>query len=126
MPFDRSKYPEDWEDLRLRILCRAGERRDADGKIVQEAMCEICGKARNHWFRHGSQSKERYYRMRILSSDVQIVLTTMHLDHDTTNNDESNLKAGCQRCHLRYDAAQHAANAKASREAKTGQGDLFN
>jgi hypothetical protein len=50
-----------------------------------------------------------------------VVLTIAHLDHDIGNNDDGNLAALCQRCHLRYDAKQHAATAKATREVKSGQ-----
>lgn len=56
---------------------------------------------------------------------VRIVLTIAHLDHDPQNNDLGNLRAFCQRCHLRYDAREHAKNARATREKKAGQGGLF-
>jgi len=49
------------------------------------------------------------------------VLTIAHLDHDTTNNADENLAALCQRCHLSYDAKLHAANARATKEKKSGQ-----
>ena len=32
---------------------------------------------------------------------VKTILTISHQDHDPTNNDPSNLKSLCQRCHLR-------------------------
>ena len=50
-----------------------------------------------------------------------IVLTVAHLDHNVSNNDDSNLVALCQRCHLTYDAKLHAINARKTREAKSGQ-----
>jgi hypothetical protein len=31
----------------------------------------------------------------------------------------------CQRCHLRLDAPQHAANARATRARRSGQGSLL-
>ncbi len=49
---------------------------------------------------------------------IRIVLTVMHLDHDTTNNTEANLKAACQKCHLSYDAKHHAQNAAKTRARK--------
>lgn len=58
-------------------------------------------------------------------SMVKIILTIMHLDHDPTNNDPSNLKAGCQRCHNRYDAAYRKKNAARSRRQAGGQSDMF-
>jgi len=64
--------------------------------------------------------------------DVKVVLTCAHLDHNPANNDESNLRALCQKCHLRHDQPQHAASRKrtrlANREktiAETGQLRLF-
>lgn len=33
----------------------------------------------------------------------RVVLTIAHLDQDTHNNDEANLKALCQQCHLAHD-----------------------
>jgi len=54
---------------------------------------------------------------------VRIVLTIMHLDHDIKNNCYSNLAAGCQRCHNRYDAKNRAANRKAKKGLN--QNELF-
>ena len=49
---------------------------------------------------------------------TEIILTVAHLDHDKTNNRFSNLKALCQRCHLRHDLDQHANNRKYGRKHK--------
>lgn len=54
-----------------------------------------------------------------------VVLTIMHLDHDLGNADLSNFAAGCQRCHLTYDAALHARNAAATRRAAMNTRELF-
>jgi len=51
----------------------------------------------------------------------QVVLTIMHLNHDTTDNRPENLKAGCQKCHNNYDAA----NRKKNRAKKKNQLNLF-
>ena len=48
---------------------------------------------------------------------VRVVLTISHRDHDPTNNDPANLRALCQRCHLRYDREQR----RETRDAKSGQ-----
>lgn len=56
---------------------------------------------------------------------VKIVLTVAHLDHQPENNDRTNLRALCQRCHLTYDAAHHARNAAATRRGRRAAGDLF-
>lgn len=39
----------------------------------------------------------------LVKKATQIILTIAHLDHDIRNNDYSNLKALCQRCHLNHD-----------------------
>ena len=38
----------------------------------------------------------------------RVVLTIAHMDHNPSNNDLSNLKAWCQRCHNAYDAPMRA------------------
>ena len=55
----------------------------------------------------------------------RVILTVAHLDHDPSNNKDSNLKAMCQRCHLRYDKDQHGFNASLTRDRKKGQIRLF-
>lgn len=56
---------------------------------------------------------------------VDIVLTIAHLDHTPENCDPANLRALCQRCHLRYDAKHHAETARATRHARKAVADLF-
>ncbi len=48
----------------------------------------------------------------ILKAVAKVVLTIAHLDHDVNNNDFSNLKALCQRCHNRYDIEFRKENRK--------------
>ncbi len=47
-----------------------------------------------------------------------VVLTVAHLDGSTDHSDPANLRALCQRCHLRHDAKQHAETARVTRAAK--------
>ncbi len=56
---------------------------------------------------------------------ITIVLTVAHLDNDTSNNDYSNLKALCQRCHLRMDSGLHRKNSRQTRNNKKGLQDIF-
>ena len=49
---------------------------------------------------------------------LTVVLTIAHLDGDTGEVPDDRLKALCQRCHLKLDAAQHARNAAATRQRK--------
>src|SRR6185436_9680234 len=77
MPIDRSKYPDNWEQLSWSIrMERAGNH------------CEWCG-AENHKPHPVTGS--------------YVVLTVAHLDRNPANNDETNLAALCQRCHLNHD-----------------------
>jgi 5-methylcytosine-specific restriction endonuclease McrA len=101
MPFHRERYPADWEEISLRIRARSGGR------------CEFCG-------------AENYKPHPVTGS--RVVLTVAHLDHDPQNCSDENLRALCQRCHLRYDARHHARNAAATRYRKkvaSGQLELI-
>jgi hypothetical protein len=53
----------------------------------------------------------------------KVVLTVAHLDHDPTNNDATNLRALCQRCHNRYDAPMRRAGIKARKNARLRAGN---
>ncbi len=55
----------------------------------------------------------------------RVVLTIMHRDHDLANAEPENFQAGCQRCHLTYDAQHHAHNAARTRRRKSPQLDLL-
>lgn len=56
---------------------------------------------------------------------VRIVLTVAHLNHTPEDCDLSNLKALCQRCHNRYDAATRARGIKERERDKRAGADLF-
>jgi hypothetical protein len=138
MPCDYSKYPPNWKtEIRPRILARA------DNKCEQEG----CGAANNLWGYHDKEGKfwssqmihdELEKGVDVFHEDgilghiplerraVKIVLTIAHLDHDITNNDDSNLKALCQRHHLALDKQQHTKNARETNRKKKGLQNLFN
>lgn len=98
MPFDRSLYSPDWEELSHQIrFVRAG------------GQCEGSPAYPDCSARHGEPHP--------VTGSI-VVLTVAHLDHDETNNDPSNLRAMCQRCHLTHDAQQHARNAAITRRRK--------
>lgn len=101
MPVDYTLYPPNWKtEIRPRILKRAGN------------CCE---------------GSPRYPRCRAANDEPHpvtgsmVVLTIAHLDHDIDNNADHNLAALCQRCHLTHDAQQHAANARQTRDRRSGQ-----
>jgi len=91
MPLDRSKYPDDWDEISLRVREAAAWR------------CEFCG----------AQNGKVH-----LETGSKVVLTVAHLDHDTSNNAVRNLRALCQRCHLRYDHELHIKHAAETRRRK--------
>ena len=94
MPMNRADYPPDWRKISEHIRFTR-----ARGK------CECSGECGAHHepcsARHGEPHPQ---------TESVGVLTVAHLDHDTTNNDEENLRAMCQKCHLTYDAEYHALN----------------
>lgn len=101
MPFDRTLYPNDWEELSQRIrFVRAGGR------------CEGSPAYPHCRAEHGQPHPV---------TGSRVVLTVGHLDHDPANNDPANLRAWCQRCHLTYDAKHHAANAALTRRRRQVQ-----
>jgi hypothetical protein len=54
-----------------------------------------------------------------------VVLTVAHLEHDDLETrDLTRLRHWCQRCHLHFDRIFHQANARKTRERKSGQGAL--
>jgi len=108
-PENRQRYPPDWKAISLRIKARSGGRCECEGE---------CGLHRTNpgprrcTERHGEPARWAKGR---------VVLTVSHLDHQPENCDDDNLKAMCQRCHLRYDVPHHRATARRTRDAKTGQ-----
>lgn len=99
MPIDYSQYPADWHEISRRIRQDRANNR-----------CEWCG-------------AENYQPHPVTGSKV--ILTVAHLDHDITHNDDDNLAALCQRCHLAYDAQQHAETRWNNRDKETGQMRLW-
>ena len=56
---------------------------------------------------------------------VRVVIATAHLDHDPTNRDPANLRALCQRCHLRHDLAARLRRRRVTCRRRYAIGDLF-
>jgi HNH endonuclease len=48
---------------------------------------------------------------------VKIVLTVAHLNHVAGEDDDENLAALCQRCHLKHDRPQHAESRAKRKDA---------
>jgi len=110
-PENRARYPKDWKAISHRIRFER-----AEGQCECVGECGILHPGGRCDARHGEPHP-------VTSSKV--VLTTAHRDHIPENCGDDNLFGACQRCHLRYDAAHHAMNARATRHRKQGQSDLF-
>lgn len=104
-PENKARYPKNWKEIRARILARAGNR------------CEGSPAYPDCRAPNGSEIRGLDRRL--------VVLTIGHLDHTPEHNDDANLRAWCQRCHLTYDAKHHARNAATTRRRNLMNGDLF-
>lgn len=93
-PENKLRYPPrvEWAAIRALILARS------------EHRCEFC-QAENH--------------KRNPLTGSMVVLTIAHLDHQPENNAPGNLRALCQRCHNKHDAAHRAANRRITMAKKT-------
>lgn len=126
---DWSKYPKNWKtEIRPAILERAGNK------------CETCKVPNGEYVCRGKWSYKEGDWIDVYQNDdgdifdasngnhmgasyvgdiwinapksagCKIVLTISHTDHDIINNDYSNLKALCQRCHNIHDIPFRKAN----------------
>lgn len=113
-PENKDRYPADWPEISERI--RFGR---AQGR------CECTGEC---GLNHDGRCQARHGEPHPITESI-VVLTTAHLDDPSPENcADENLKAMCQRCHLRLDVAIHRANALRTRTAKLRagtEGDLF-
>lgn len=107
MPVDWSKYPPDWKAIVARVRERSGNRCECRGECGTPSCASGCA----------AVNKQPHPE-----TGSRVVLTTAHLDHDTTHNDAGNLRHFCQRCHLKYDATFHAQNARATRRRQREEG----
>lgn len=133
MPIDYSTYSPDWKTkIRPAIITRAFDH------------CEFCNVKNKALIVRGERNGKDIYQdtsgyiydaktSEYLGGDylgtvgnglfIKVVLTVAHLDHDINNNDYANLKALCQRCHLRTDIEHHKETKRAKRALK--QPNLF-
>ena len=138
-----SKYPDNWEEIRERVLLRAGGKKD-DPRVG--ASCEWC-RVRNYAVGYrDADGKFHYAKGNIYYDELQyagsyqeakeladhcnewcdqepkyivIVLTIAHLKDPNPHNVEmDNLAALCQRCHNRYDNEMRMGNAKRTNRRK--------
>lgn len=130
-PENRHRYPADWPEVRGRILQRARYRCEHPG-------CGALHRSLGYWHSDAWVPLPRALRdagvdkpTLIACADgsalkvIRIILTIAHLDHVPENCADENLRAWCQRHHLRYDAEHHKQTAYATRKARACTGDLF-
>lgn len=103
-PSEKARYPTDWKAVSVYARERAGWR--CEGSPAHP-KCRAA---------NGERHPE---------TGSVVVLTVAHLNHLPEDCDPANLKAMCQRCHLKYDAKHHAKNAAETRRQKLGNGELF-
>jgi hypothetical protein len=103
-PENKARYPKDWYAISMAARERAGWRCEGSPAFPD------C-RAANGEPHPVTGSK--------------VVLTVGHMDHQPENCDRANLKAWCQRCHLKYDSAHHRINAEKTRRDKLNNLDLF-
>jgi hypothetical protein len=97
MPIDYKKYPPNWfSEIRPAILLRA------------KNACEFCG-VENY---SPILKKEKLHGVVVGVKEARVILTIAHLNHDITNNEPWNLRALCQRCHLKHDQTHHQESRK--------------
>jgi hypothetical protein len=112
-PENKARYPKDWKVISAAVKARAG------------GQCECEGECGLHRTTPGPRRCEERHGEPAKWAKGRVVLTVAHLDHQPENCDLSNLKAMCNRCHLRYDHEHHQRNAAQTRRAKKQNRELF-
>lgn len=131
---NRDRYPKDWPQIRAAILQRAGNKCEKCKAPNRTRIARGAGKDADTYMLdtadvYCADSGEYLGQCRHSDYDLlrmtDVVLTIAHLDHVPENCAPENLRAWCQRCHLRYDQQHHQANAQATRKARLAVADLF-
>lgn len=111
---ERARYPANWPAISVRIRDRrAGGQCECDG---------LCGT--NHADEAIALELGTDARCLAINGHLhpittsRVVLTVAHLNHQPEDCRDENLRAMCQRCHLRYDADHHAETRAATRRAE--------
>lgn len=113
MPIDYGKYPKDWKVISRAIRERSGGRCECEGEC---GLHRTTPGPRRCVERNGEPAKW---------AKGKIVLTVAHLNHTPMDCRPENLKAMCQRCHLRYDIDHHKKTAYETRRKGKATKDIF-
>jgi hypothetical protein len=110
-PENRARYPSNWKAISERIRFERAKGR-----------CECIGECgdldRHRWLDDEVRRCPAIHGKPAPLGGKRVILTVAHLDHVPENCADDNLRAMCQRCHLRYDAQLHQDNARLTRERK--------
>ena len=132
--------PKEWKTIRARIMARAGDECECVGQCGlshDNGRCsaphrEFVDRKRGPDGRYLARWTEHHHDGACVGGDCEatlVVLTIAHLDHEPSHNENVNLAALCQLCHLRLDRHEHVRNAADTRARKrderTGQRRLF-
>jgi hypothetical protein len=151
-PENVSRYPKEWKQIRAAILERA-EHRCEDCRVPNYAVgfrdsagafhplggsgpCDAAGDGRVWPSLEPITYREALEFAETSNTEadgrdgdgnrwIVIVLTIAHLDHRPEDCSPENLKALCQRCHLRYDSVHHGETAYRTRRSGKASSDLF-
>lgn len=118
MPWDRSRYPDDWDALANQI------KTDAKWRCQQcDRPCRMPGESLHDFAQRieGIPGPDLDWANQTAIAEIfrhpqKFCLTVAHMDQDPRNNDPSNLKALCAPCHCRYDLSQMARKKMLKRE----------
>lgn len=122
----RDKYPPNWAEISSRV------------RDLADQKCEFCGISNHAWGHRDREGRFHETGRSGFPKDygrppfqfggvriIEIVLTTAHLNHDPSDCRLENLKALCQRCHLRYDAAHHQRTRAETMRKRMATPDMF-
>lgn len=110
---ERARYPKDWKARSARIRQRAGWRCECHGECGLHPPNPLPRRCEEL---HGEPAKW---------ARGTVILTVAHLNHEPEDCRDENLRAFCQRCHLRYDTDHHQRHAAATRRAAKQTRELF-
>lgn len=133
-PENKARYPANWSQISYAIREAAGWK--CEWCAVRDA--EIGARINGEWYAAQPSGSAPHDRPKagmvsvcrrgdeiIERKTMRIVLTVAHLDHNPENCHPDNLRALCQQCHNRYDAANRATGRRIRKALKAGQIDLF-
>jgi hypothetical protein len=112
----KRRYPPEWDEVRKLMHDRSG------------GQCECEGECGLHRERPGPRRCTERHRTKAQYAAGIVRLTIAHLNHTPEDCRPENLKAMCQRCHLRYDTDHHLQTRRAHDrrvQEEAGQGTLL-